>query len=153
MGTSHRNQVMYMERIGEVTAVRGEWLEITFCRPADCEKCNACHGGKSQTTLVLKGQAKVGDAAVVQMPVKTFMQASATAYVLPLAALLAGMFIGAALVPAQQDAAGLIGALIGLGASMLALKLTEKNRRKDPRWQPTLVEIIPKPEGDMNDGH
>ena len=82
-----------MERTGEVTAVHGEYIEITFCRPSDCEKCNACHGGKSQSTLLLKGQAQVGDGAVVRMPVKSFMQASATAYVFPLAALLGGVFL------------------------------------------------------------
>lgn len=134
-----------MERTGEVTAVHGEYIEVTFCRPADCEKCNACRGGKSQTTLTLKAKAAVGDYAVVQMPVKSFMQASAMAYVLPLVALLAGMFIGGALFPASQDVAGLIGALVGLGAAMAGLKLTESSRRKDPRWQPTLVEIIPNP--------
>ena len=56
-----------MERTGEVTAVRGGMLEITFCRPADCEKCNACHGGSKQTTLTLKGQAALGDLAVVDI--------------------------------------------------------------------------------------
>ena len=137
-----------MERIGEVTAIHGEYIQITFCRPADCEKCNACHGGKAQTTLTLKGKANLGDAAVVQMPVKTFMQASAMAYVMPLVALLAGMFIGAALFPAKQDIAGLAGALVGLGVALAALKITEAARRKDPRWQPQLVEIIPKTEGE-----
>ena len=142
-----------MERTGEVTAIHGEYIEITFCRPADCEKCNACHGGKSQTTLTLKGKANLGDYAVVQMPVKTFMQASAMAYAIPLIALLAGMFIGGALFPTAQDAAGLIGALIGLGAAMAGLKITEAARRKDPRWQPTLLEIIPKFEGADNNGN
>ncbi|MBR4080313.1 MAG: SoxR reducing system RseC family protein [Clostridia bacterium] len=142
-----------MERIGQVTAVNGDELEITFCRPSDCEKCNACHGGKSQTTLILKGKANVGDGAVVKMPVKSFMQASATAYVFPLVALLGGMFIGAAIFPAEQDIAGLIGAAVGLGVSMIALKLTEKRRSKDPRWQPQLVEIIPQPEGANNHGN
>lgn len=136
-----------MERTGEVTAVHGEYIEITFCRPSDCEKCNACHGGKSQTTLALKGQANVGDYAVVEMPVKTFMQASAMAYALPLGALLAGMFIGGALFPASQDVAGLIGAALGLGAAMAGLKITEAARRKDPRWQPTLLEVIPAMKG------
>ena len=40
-----------MDRTGEVKAVRGEWLEIEFCRPADCEKCNACHGGQKVMSL------------------------------------------------------------------------------------------------------
>ena len=79
-----------MERIGEVTAVRGEFLEITFCRPADCEKCQACHGGQKQTTLMVRGTANVGDSAVVDMPADMVMKASATAYLIPLAGLLVG---------------------------------------------------------------
>ena len=50
-----------MERIGEVTRVDGKWLEITFCRPSDCDKCHACMGGNQTTTLRLQGKAKVGD--------------------------------------------------------------------------------------------
>ena len=50
-----------MERIGEVTAVRGEYLEITFCRPSDCEKCQACQGGQKVTKLHLKGKANRHD--------------------------------------------------------------------------------------------
>ena len=34
-----------MDRLGEVTKVDGKWLEITFCRPSDCDKCHACMGG------------------------------------------------------------------------------------------------------------
>ena len=85
-----------MERIGEVTAVRGEFLEITFCRPSDCEKCQACHGGQKQTTLMVRGTANVGDSAVVDMPADMVMKASATAYLIPLAGLLIGLFAGAA---------------------------------------------------------
>lgn len=133
-----------MERIGEVTAVRGEWLEVTFCRPADCEKCNACHGGQKQTVLRLKGQAAVGDMAVVEMPTATFMRASALAYAMPLLCLMAGLLLGSGLFPASADLAGCIGALAGLAVSALALKLTERRRRQDARWQPKLTQIIPK---------
>lgn len=145
-----------MERIGEVTSVRGEWLEITFCRPADCEKCNACHGGRKETRLTLRGQACVGDAAIVEMPTASFMQASALAYALPLAGLLGGMFLGAALVPQAQELAGGVGAAIGLAVCCAALKLTERHRRKDTRWQPRLQRIIPRSDREaesLNDNH
>ena len=132
-----------MERTGEVTAVKGEWLEVTFCRPADCEKCNACGMGQKQTSLMVRGKANLGDQAVVSMPSSTVMQASLLAYVLPLAGLLAGLFAGAALFPQAENAAGFLGALIGLMIPLLFVVLTEKRRRRSSRWQPTLVEIIP----------
>ena len=72
-----------MERLGEVTKVDGKWLEITFCRPSDCDKCHACMGGAKTTTLRLEGSAAVGDKALVSMPDSTITQASLLAYALP----------------------------------------------------------------------
>ena len=132
-----------MERTGEVTAVRGEWLEVTFCRPADCEKCNACGMGRKQTSMMVRGRASLGDRAVVSMPTTTVMQASLLAYVLPLVGLLIGLFGGVTLFPQAENAAGLIGALIGLAIPLVCLLLTEKRRRQSDRWQPTLIEVIP----------
>ena len=140
---------MNMERIGEVTAVRGEWLEITFCRPEDCEKCNACGGQQKQNVLTVKGRAKVGDSAVVELPTNTFMQASLIAYTMPLVCLLGGMFLGAALFPQTRELAGGIGAGIGLAASAIALLITEKRRRANPKWKPQLTRIIPQTEGKL----
>lgn len=133
-----------MQRTGEVTAVRGEMLEITFCRPADCEKCNACHGGQKVTTLHIRGKANVGDSAVVEMPTKTVVQASTLAYGLPLAGLMIGMIAGTMLFPNNADVAGVLCGVAGLGLTALIVRLTEGKRRSDPRWKPQLIEIIPK---------
>ena len=132
-----------MERTGEVTAVRGEWLEVTFCRPADCEKCNACGMGQKQTSMMVRGRAGLGDKAIVSMPTSTVMQASLLAYVLPLVGLLIGLFGGVALFPQAENAAGLIGALVGLAIPLTCVLLTEKRRRQSDRWQPKLIEVIP----------
>jgi len=83
-----------MERIGEVTRVDGKWIEVTFCRPPDCDKCHACLGGNQTTTLRLPGKANVGDKALVSMPDSTITQASLIAYGIPLAGLLIGMLAG-----------------------------------------------------------
>lgn len=136
-----------MERIGEVTAIHGEFLEITFCRPADCGHCHACNGTREQMTLTVKGEAEEGDLAVVDMASNTVMQASFIAYVIPLCALLLGVLLGSVLFPAQEMVAGIIGGLLGLGASMAFVALTEKNRRGKAEWNPQLVRIIPKAEG------
>lgn len=133
-----------MQRTGEVTAVRGEMLEITFCRPADCEKCNACHGGQKTTTLHIRGKAETGDLAVVEMPTSTVVQASVLAYGLPLAGLMIGMAAGSMLFPGNADLAGILCGAAGLGLMMGIVRLTESRRRKDPRWKPQLIEIIPK---------
>lgn len=136
-----------MERMGEVTAVRGDSVEITFCRPADCEKCGACHGSRAQMQITVKGEAQVGDFAVVDMPASSVVKASALAYVLPLAGLLLGVAVGSLLFPVQESLAGVIGGAIGLAVTLSVVAATEKKRRSDPVWSPKLLRIIPGTEG------
>jgi len=133
-----------MQRIGEVTAIHGEMLEITFCRPSDCEKCNACHGGSKVMKIHLRGKANLGDGAVVEMPTKTIVQASVLAYGLPLAGLMVGLAAGTLLFPQNTDIAGVLCGAAGLGLMLLIVRITESKRRNDPRWKPQLIEIIPK---------
>ena len=131
-----------MDRLGEVTRVDGKWLEITFCRPSDCDKCHACMGGNKTTTLRLEGKANVGDQALVSMPDSTITQASLIAYGIPLAGLLIGMFAGDAIYPANSLGA-IIGAAVGLGLPLALLMATERSRRNHPRWSPQIKKIIP----------
>ncbi len=133
-----------MERTGEVTAVNGEWLEITFCRPADCEKCHACIGGPKTISVKVRGKANPGDFAVVQMAVKTVTAATLLAYGLPLVGLMAGMFLGEWLLPAESSLGGILGGAVGLLLPIAGLLLTEKRRQKDPRWEANLLRVIPR---------
>ena len=131
-----------MERTGEVKAVQGEWLEIEFCRPTDCDKCNACHGQKVLQIRV-KGHAKVEDKAVVSLPESVVTTASLIVYAIPLAGLLGGMLLGSWLIPLGNSLGAVIGGAAGLGATAAYLWLTEKRRRNDPKWHPQLVRVIP----------
>jgi sigma-E factor negative regulatory protein RseC len=132
-----------MERTGEVTAVQGQWLEITFCRPADCEKCHACHGGQKTMSLRIRGEAKVGDYAVVSMPENAIYRASLVAYALPMAGLIVGMMLGEAILPDRNSLGGIIGGVIGLLIPAVIIRLTEKKRQASRRYQPELIRIIP----------
>ncbi len=131
-----------MERLGEVTKVDGKYLEITFCRPADCEKCHACMGGEKTATIRVEGIASVGDKAWVELPASTITQASLLAYAFPLAGLFVGMFAGEKLIPLENSLGGVIGAVIGLAIPLGCLLLTEKKRRQNPKWTPKLVRVI-----------
>lgn len=130
-----------MKRVGEVTAVRGDKLEITFCRPADCGKCHACGGNREQMSILIAGEAQLGDAAVVDMPDSTVMQASLMAYVLPCAGLLGGLALGSTL--GKGDMMGVVGGAIGLAVTLAIVAVSERKRRSDERWQPKLVQILP----------
>ena len=131
-----------MERLGEVTKVDGKWLEITFCRPSDCDKCHACMGGSKTTILRIEGKANVGDKAWVEMPVSTVTQASLLAYAVPLGGFFIGMLAGDKLIPLENSLGGVIGALAGMGLCLIVLRLTERKRRLNPKWTPRLVRII-----------
>jgi len=131
-----------MERTGEVKAIHGEWLDVEFCRPADCEKCNACHGQK-QMQIRIKGQAQIGDKAVVSMPEGVVTSASLIVYAIPLLALLAGMALGGTVLPLGNSLGAVIGGIAGLGIAAAGIWLTESRRRNNPKWHPQLVRVIP----------
>ena len=133
-----------MERTGEVIEVSGKYLIVQFCRPSDCEKCGACHGGKSQTQIQVEGDARVGDQVTVEMPSSRVLKASALAYVVPLAGLMGGMFLGTALplsTRLDQNMLALIGGLIGLGAALGIVKLCDRRLKNQKDWQPRLVRV------------
>ena len=132
-----------MERLGEVTKVDGKWLEITFCRPSDCDKCHACMGGPQTATLRLEGTANVGDSVLVELPASTVNIASLMAYGLPLAGMLGGMLLGDKFIPLEGSLGSLIGAVVGLAIPLAYLLVTEKNRRQNPKWTPQIKRIIP----------
>ena len=132
-----------MERLGEVTKVDGKWLEITFCRPSDCDKCHACMGGPNTTVLRLEGKANLGDSVLVEMPASTITAASLMAYGMPLAGMLGGMLLGDALLPMEGSLGALTGAVIGLALPLIYLLATEKKRRQNPKWTPQIKRIIP----------
>ena len=132
-----------MERLGEVTKVDGKWLEITFCRPSDCDKCHACMGGNQTMTLRLEGKANLGDSVLVEMPASTITMASLMAYGLPLAGMLIGMLAGDALLPLEGSLGALAGAMVGFALPLIYLLATEKKRRLDPKWTPQIKRVIP----------
>ncbi len=132
-----------MKRPGEVTGVRNGMLQVTFCRPDACQSCGACEGGKKEHVIWVRGEANVGDIAVVDMPDKTVVRASFIAYGLPLLCLLLGLIAGALLFPGN-DMAAAAGAGIGLLLSLLLLKGTEKYRAGKPGWTPELVQVLEK---------
>lgn len=131
-----------MERTGEITAVHDGMLEITFCRPADCEKCHACIGGEQTHVVTVEGEGHVGDYAVISLPDQTIVRASLLAYIFPVIGLFLGMLIAAMIAPDNTLATALSG-LIGLALPLLLLLVTEKQRAHSGRYAPQLVRVIP----------
>ena len=132
-----------MRQPGEITQVQPGRIQVTFCRPEACAACGACEGGKKEHSVWVQGEGRVGDIAVVEMPDRVVARASAMAYGLPLLCLLAGLILGS-IVTGGKDAGTAVGALAGLGAGMLLLKITEKHRTNRAEWTPRVVEILEK---------
>ena len=119
----------------------GEWIEVTFCHPEECEHCHGCDGGHKASVLTLRGEGRVGDGAVVDLPDETLVKASLLGYLIPIAGLLLGMAIGRLVF--SSDIIAAIGGAIGLAIPAGYVALTEKKRRNDPKWQPVLVKVLP----------
>ena len=86
-----------MTNKGVVTAVNGDTLTVAFERHEACGDCHACmHGSENcaKHTVSLKGRAQVGDIIEVEMDDSHVMEASALAYMLPLAGFIVGLAAG-----------------------------------------------------------
>ncbi len=86
-----------MTNKGVVTAVNGDTLTVAFERHEACGDCHACmHGSENcaKHTVNLKGTAQVGDIIEVEMDDSHVMEASALAYMLPLAGFIVGLAAG-----------------------------------------------------------
>ena len=49
-----------MEKVGEITGIRGGKLEVSFCRPKDCGHCHACDGGCTYTPAAAAAGSTAG---------------------------------------------------------------------------------------------
>jgi len=132
-----------MRQPGEITQVKNGMMQVTFCRPDACAACNACEGGKKEHSIWIRGEGRVGDIAVVEMPERIVAKASFLAYGLPLITLLAGMVLGN-LVSGGTDPGTAVGAVAGLIAGMTVLKITEKGRAGAEQWNPRVVDVLEK---------
>jgi len=137
-----------MLRTGTVVASGNGQLTLLFERPEACEKCGACGGRRHGHQVILPGEAAVGDLVTVNMPEARVVSASALAYLIPLAGLLAGLIIGAG--QAERVAPGMsadllaaLCALAGLALSLPLLMLADRAVRGRARWTPQITTILP----------
>ena len=127
--------------IGLVAGINGDMAQIRFLRGKQCANCGAClTAGESEMEIALPNSlgAKVGDRVVVDLPPKRVVQASLLAYALPLAFLIAGVFLGGLV-------SDLFGLILGVAACALAygvLRLVDRRNRKKHSFQPRMERIL-----------
>ena len=120
---------MSERHLGKVIAADGKTVTIAFERSEMCAHCGACHAsGDRQMLMRLEntGGVKVGDTVTLSTAPGNVAKAGLWAYAFPLAALIAGLWLG-------SRVADWCAIVLGLGLCALAygiLRLMEKRFKK-----------------------
>ena len=144
-----------IEENGIVAAVHGDLAEVESQRRSTCGGCSvngACGTsllerffGRRQLILTVRNPvgARPGDAVVVGVPEAALLQASLVAYLLPLAAMIAGAIAGtelaAAFAPGWTSAASVLGGAGGFATGIWWLSRFSAARADDPRYQAVIL--------------
>ncbi|MDR0896381.1 MAG: SoxR reducing system RseC family protein [Oscillospiraceae bacterium] len=134
-----------MIRAGEVIESENGRVTVVFERPAACENCKGCLE-KNCVQLELQGEASVGDRVQVELPDRSVVKASALMYLVPLAGLLAGLFLGQSLheiwqLSMNRDVFAALSGGILLAMGLLVVYAVDKKLRARQDWQPRIVRI------------
>lgn len=108
---------------------------IAYVRPDACAKCGGCSSMNQTNTIDLKCVCDVGDWVRIVLPDGHFMGAMGMAYGLPLGLFLGGLAAGY-LLSGRSEGWAIVGSFIGLGLSLIALKLNERRISGKPEWTP-----------------
>ena len=135
-----------MTNKGIVKEVNGEMITVVFERHEACGDCHACHMGSTDCakhTITIPGKADVGEEIVVEMDESHVMAASATAYMIPFAGFMAGLF-GSYALGASEPVMALC-AVAGTAVAYLVMRVLDPILSKG-RWEHHIVSVS-KPEG------
>ena len=134
-----------MTNKGIVKEVNGEMITVVFERHEACGDCHACHMGSTDCakhTITIKGKADVGDEIVVEMDESHVMAASATAYMIPFAGFMIGLF-GAYALDLSEPVMALC-AVVGTALAYVVMRMLDPILSKG-RWEHHIVSVT-KPE-------
>ena len=126
---------------GIVTEANEKTAKVRFQRSPQCSHCGAClTAGEHEMELELLNPvgAKVGDSVRVSLSPKRVVQASLIAYAIPLALLIAGVWIGSGV----SDWFGLVLGVAACGVSYVILRVVEKHSRDKNRFKPRIDAVV-----------
>jgi len=149
-GTAKRKSVMIHER-GVVEKIVLQKAVVKLQRSSGCDTCEArgsCHAESDKNMLVEvenELHAREGDSVEVSMPARSLAKMALVVYLGPVGALIAGAFAGDAVGRSLQldsPLASVIGGLVLLAASLLALKGFDRFARSRPEYHPHMTRIL-----------
>ena len=130
-----------LRSVGTVTEITGDKAKVVFKRTKACANCDAClHFGSDEAAAEIKNtlNAQVGDRVEIAIRSGSMLKAGFILYLIPLAALIAGVYFGCKI----NDVAG---ALIGIGAAFVTLiiiHLFEPKFKRAGRFEPAMLRIV-----------
>lgn len=132
-----------MIELGEVTKIQGNLATVSFKRRGECDKCQRCKVSNDCTRVELQLEntlnVNVGDYVSVDMGRKVLHTAAALIYLVPLALVGIGVFIGSILSPLAQGILAVAGLVVGLA---IALPIDFCVIRKSKRLKPKMKDIL-----------
>jgi positive regulator of sigma E activity len=134
---------------GVVVSASGGSVDVRVAGGAACEACGQCcridRDGLTIEGAIDRFGARVGDEVEVEVPEEADVRAGIVVYVLPVAALLAGYVLGnlaGAAAGLPPDAMGAVGAVAGVSAGLLLLRLRGRAAASPQRLRPQVRAII-----------
>lgn len=145
-----------MKQTGVVVRLEGDKAQVKLQRHTACGDCGACHVSKSQLEVTCTAEnllgAKPGDFVEVDMENMDFLSAVAVIYILPLIALMIGVFAGyyAALAIGfteyTSQGVGAVLGLLGAGLAYLGIRMNEDKIKTMKKYRPVVSTILEKQE-------
>ena len=117
-------------------------VTVRFERPEACTKCGACGSGSQKGEVTVRADCQAGEWVRVELPEGRFLQATALVYVIPLAGLLLGLFLGLKL-GAGSDLWTVVGAALGIVFALFTLYAIDRHISKKPEWTPKITAVYP----------
>ena len=127
--------------VGLVVGITGNMAQIRFLRGKQCANCGAClTAGENEMEIALENSlgAKIGDRVVIDLSTRRVVQASLLAYAVPLAFLIAGVFLGSLV----SEWFGLLLGVASCGIAYGILRIVDQQNRKKHSFQPRMERIL-----------
>ncbi|MBN2419549.1 MAG: SoxR reducing system RseC family protein [Deltaproteobacteria bacterium] len=135
---------------GIVEEIRRNTVVIKVEKSATCAHCadkDSCSVAERNMLIEVRNilNAKEGDRVEVSVPEGTFIKLSLMVYIFPVAALMAGAFLGnflSILLKTDPSATAAITAALFLVASFICLKIYEKKKNTGEKYSPRMTRIL-----------
>ncbi|ABR48516.1 positive regulator of sigma E, RseC/MucC [Alkaliphilus metalliredigens QYMF] len=140
-----------MKQCGTVVSLEGKMAKVLMQRQASCGDCTACKMGQEEMKLEVKAlnnaNAQVGQRVEIDMEHQNVLAAAFIVYMIPLFALMMGIFAGNAMLSAlgvenYRDLLTAFAGFIFMATSFMVIKIRENKFKTNKDFTPIISEIV-----------